>query len=409
MSQLHTLMFGWEYPPLHSGGLGVACQGLVKGLLAQHVQVTLVLPVPHDVSDDGITKLHPLGKLSEVRTVRSGIQPYDDAATYAERIRRAGAMPASDQLYGPDLWAAVDRYTAESVEITKDTNPDVVHCHDWMTYEAGDFAARHHEVPLVAHVHATELDRTDFRPDPVIAGIERRGLRKAHKVIAVSRYTRDLLVSEYGIDPKKIAVVHNAHDAKPRPAMAIHPRAFNRHDPLVLFLGRLTTQKNPWQFLEVAERIHRLRPDIRFVMAGEGPMLGSLIERTVDLGLDRNVVFAGKVSRKEADALYAQADCFVMPSLSEPFGLVALEAISHGVPVVLSRQSGASEVIEHAFKVDFWDTDKMADCILTILREDPLAMQLRTEAPGILRRLSWKNQAGLVVSLYNDVLSSHSR
>lgn len=409
MSPLHTLMFGWEYPPLHSGGLGVACQGLVQGLVTHGVQVTLVLPVPHASQEHGITKLHPLGELSSVRTVRSGIQPYDDAITYAERIRTAGATLSSDQLYGPDLWAAVDRYTAESVEITKDINPHVVHCHDWMTYEAGARASAHHDAPFIAHVHATELDRTDFKPDPVIAGIERNGLRRAHKVIAVSRYTKDLLASEYGIDPRKISVVHNAHDAKPRPTLLLDPRAASKKNPLVLFLGRLTVQKNPWQFLEVASRIHRIRPDVRFVMAGEGPMTGTLMERSVALGLDHNLIFAGKVSRKEAEALYAQADCFVMPSLSEPFGLVALEAIAHGVPVVLSRQSGASEVIEHAFKVDFWDTDKMADCILTILREQPLAMQLKSEAPSILKRLSWKNQAGLVVSLYNHLLSSPTR
>jgi glycogen synthase len=405
MSSLHSLMFGWEYPPLHSGGLGVACQGLVRGLLAHRVGVTLVLPVRHDGDVDGVATRHPTGDIDSTRTVRSLLQPYDGFADYAERIRLAGSA-MSDQLYGPDLWAAVDRYTAESVAITADLNPDVIHCHDWMTYEAGVRAAAHHDVPMIAHVHATEFDRTDFHPDPVIARIERRGLGLAHKIIAVSRYTKDLLVGRYGIDAGKISVVHNAHDHRPVAPQAVDPRFLKSRSPLVLFLGRMTVQKNPWQFLEVASRIHRVRPDVRFVMAGDGPMLGELMERSCALGLDQSLVFAGKVSKREAESLYAQAGCFVMPSLSEPFGLVALEAIGHGVPVVLSRQSGASEVIEHAFKVDFWDSDKMADCILTILREEPLAAQLRSEAPSILKRLSWKNQAGLVVSLYKNLINS---
>jgi glycosyltransferase involved in cell wall biosynthesis len=176
--------------------------------------------------------------------------------------------------------------------------------------------------------------------------------------------------------------------------------------PLILFLGRLTVQKNPWQFLEIARVIHKHRPDARFVMAGDGPMLASLIDRSCSLKLQDRMIFAGKVSNPEADALYAAADCFVMPSLSEPFGLVALEAIAHGTPVIVSKQSGVAEVLSHAFKVDYWDTALMADCILTILREEPLARQLRAEAPKILQRLTWKNQAGHVQSIYQNLIRS---
>jgi glycosyltransferase involved in cell wall biosynthesis len=277
-----------------------------------------------------------------------------------------------------------------------------------MTFEAGLRAGKHHSRPVVAHVHATELDRTDFHPNMWIAGRERDSLLRCDKVIAVSRYTKDLLHTHYGIPSDKIAVVHNGHDQTTRdvkPAI-ITAQKNGKKPPLILFLGRLTIQKNPWQFLEIARVIHAHRPDVRFVMAGDGPMLASLIDRSCALHLQDRMIFAGKVSNPEANALYAAADCFVMPSLSEPFGLVALEAIAHGTPVLVSKQSGVAEVLSHAFKVDYWDTALMADCILTILREEPLARQLRAEAPKILQKLTWKNQAGAVNSIYQNLIQS---
>ena len=174
---------------------------------------------------------------------------------------------------------------------------------------------------------------------------------------------------------------------------------------MVLFLGRLTIQKGPWHFLEMAAKVHAHRPEVQFVMAGDGGMLEELIHRACELGLQDAIVFTGKVQGKEVTHLYRQADCFVMPSVSEPFGLVALEAIAQGTPVVLSKQSGVGEVVGHAFKVDFWDTDKMADCVLTILREEPLAAQLKSEAPRVLQTLTWQNQADHVKSIYRDLMT----
>lgn len=393
-------MFGWEYPPLHSGGLGVACQGMVRGLLKHGVRVTLVLPTDVEADHHNLTMRNATANAPAVRFVQSALQPYEGTLEYAARM---AGQPMKD-LYGPDLGHAVERYSAMSVDVTRDVNADVIHCHDWMTYDAGVRAADHHRIPLVAHVHATELDRTDFRPNPWIEGKERFGLMRADKVIAVSAYTKDLLVNQYGIAADKIAVVHNGHDAPQsihRDTVIAGPKTAA---PLVLFLGRLTTQKNPMQFLEMAKAVHDIQPDVQFVMAGDGPMLEQLIDRTCALNLTGNVVFTGKVSGKEVDALYRSASCFIMPSLSEPFGLVALEAIGHGVPVILSKQSGAAEVIDHCFKVDFWDTERFADCILTILRETPLSQQLRAEAPHILKRLTWKNQAAEILSVYHDTL-----
>lgn len=405
---LHTLMFGWEFPPLHSGGLGVACEGLVKGLVAAGTRITLVLPHDPGAAGNGVDVRFPSERETwETRNIPSLLQPYDDWAAYAQRTTTQDGAGPLTELYGPNLGQAVAMFTEQSVAMTRDVRADMVHCHDWMTFAAGAAAAAHHDLPLIAHIHATEIDRTNGQPDEWIYRRELEGMRAATKVIAVSNFTRDLLVSQYGIAANKISVVHNAHDQS-MVANRTHPAntAKRKRGPVVLFLGRLALQKNPRQFLQIAKRVHALNAKAQFVMAGDGPMLPELLREACDMGLSDVMTFTGKVSRREAMALFASADCFVMPSLSEPFGLVALEAIAHGVPVILSKQSGVSEVIHHGFKVDFWDTDKMSDCILTILREEPLARQLRSEAPHLLRTLTWKNQARAINAVYRSILQS---
>ncbi|MDD5041169.1 MAG: glycosyltransferase family 4 protein [Candidatus Peribacteraceae bacterium] len=401
---LHALMFGWEYPPRHLGGLGVACQGLVRGLVNRDVKVTLVLPFAADGSEDQIDTLCP--QEHHIRNIRvaSLLLPYDSPELYLQRI---GSIPRETaQIYGEDLGHAVHVFTETSIDVTKHLQPDIVHAHDWMTYEAGVRSARHHGKPLVTHIHATELDRTHFHPNEWIYGRERWAFEQADHVIAVSHYTKNILVQHYGISPDKISVVHNGSNdvLHTRPAQQQESASHGKKHPMVLFLGRLAIQKGPLHFLEMASMVHRHNPDVQFVVAGDGHMLPSLVQQTIKLGLQDCIVFAGKVSHTEARKLFAQASCFVMPSLSEPFGLVALEAIANGAPVILSKQSGASEVIGHAFKVDFWDTEKMADCVLTILREAPLASQLTAEAPRVLQRLTWENQADKIVSIYENLL-----
>jgi glycosyltransferase involved in cell wall biosynthesis len=395
-------MFGWEYPPLHLGGLGVACQGLVQGLLRNDVKVTLVLPHPHAQSPD-----HDVLCASECDAhtvhVPSMLSPYVTTDQYFHQI--TAVSKEMQQVYGHDLPEAVEHFTQASVDLTKNVTPDVVHCHDWMTYGAGTKAARHHSKPLVAHIHATELDRTNFQPNQWIYEQERMGFHAADRIIAVSQFTKNILTKHYGIHPDKIRVVHNgSNEAGQAHSTLSSISSHGAHVPMVLFLGRLTLQKGPIQFLEMAEKVHQYRPEVQFVVAGEGNMLGEMVEKTKQLALERNVTFLGRVDSSEAHRLYSSADCFVMPSLSEPFGLVALEAIFHGTPVVISKQSGVSEVVGHGFKVDFWDTDKMADCVLTVLREQPLAMQLRSQASQSLAYLRWERQAGIVRSVYQELL-----
>ncbi len=404
-------MFGWEYPPAHCGGLGVACQGIVRGLLHHGARVTLVLPHADGI-EPGAQIIHPQDAHihSSLIAVPSLLQAYDSHASYEQRYQMLSQTSFNEtgieELYGRDLGAEVERFTSLAVEMTKHVSPDVVHSHDWMTVEAGLRAAAHHGKPLVAHVHATELDRTEFKPNNWIYQRERTGLMKADHVIAVSRYTRDLLVREYGIPQDKITVVHNG--AAAISSQRVDAADDTRKHPLVLFLGRLTVQKGAQYFLKTAQTIAKMKPDARFVVAGDGYLLPQLIEQSCSMGLQDRVIFAGKVTGPEAEQLYAKADCFVMPSVSEPFGLVALEAITHGAPVVLSRQSGASEVVHNSLTVDFWDTDMMADCILTLLREKPMVLQMRSETPRILGNLTWKKQAKKMLAIYDNLPPSIS-
>ncbi len=402
---MHSLMFGWEYPPAHAGGLGVACQGIVRGLLHHGAQVTLVLP--HDQArEDGVGIISPTHEQwqSTLIKIPSILQPYDCPEIYGERLELLESSikhgNGIQNLYGHNLGEEVERFTSLAVEMTKNVNPDIIHSHDWMTIEAGRLAAKHHRKPMVAHVHATELDRTEFNPNEWIYQRERFGLQQATHVLAVSNYTRNLLIKEYGISPDKITVLHNGTFDSPH---EVHRAERNKKHSLVLFLGRLTVQKGALHFLRAAQKIVAINPDVRFVIAGEGYLQNELIQNAYEFGLANNVIFAGKVKSSEAKKLYAKADCFVMPSVSEPFGLVALEAITHGAPVILSKQSGAAEVVHNAMTVDFWDTDKMADCILTVIREKPLADQMRTETPRILKNLTWNNQSGKILDTYKRI------
>lgn len=397
-------MFGWEYPPANLGGLGVACQGIVRGLLHHGATVTLVLP--HSAGEeDGVTILSPQISVSDIGTVLKipvSLQPYDSFGSYRSRLQSFDLEDDGiGQLYGANLGEEVHRFTEMAVEMTKHVRPDIVHTHDWMTLEAGARASKFHDKPLVAHVHATELDRTEFKPNPWIFKRELMGLKKAHHIIAVSGYTRGLLVREYGIPADKITVLHNGtFNDKPQERES---HSGKRH-PLVLFLGRLTVQKGATHFIEAARKVAMSNPDVRFVVAGEGYLLPQLVGHVCSVGLSDRIVFAGRVTSDEAKKLYARADCFVMPSVSEPFGLVALEAITHGAPVVLSKQSGAAEVVHNSLQVDFWDTDKMADCILTVLREEPLRREMRSQTHRILGNLTWDRQGKKVLSIYEKIL-----
>lgn len=382
-------MLGWEYPPHVTGGLAIACQGLVRGLSSRGVEVTFVAPrAAAAARDDGGARV--LG--------RSG-----EASAYA---RPADARPRSRLDAGPaydgDLFAAVARYAERALALAGAERFDLVHAHDWTAWPAGLAVARAAGVPLVAHVHSLESDRSPRAVDARIAALEREALHAAARVVCVSAYTAGEVERRYGVPRARLAVLHNAVErGAPPPA----PRVPDPRRPLVLFLGRVTDQKGPGVFLEAAARVLELAPDVRFALCGTGDRLAGAIERAAELGIARRVRFTGFLEREEVERMYRLADVFVLPSLSEPFGIAPLEAVARGVPVIVSRQSGVSEVLSGALKVDAWDVEGLADRILAVLRRPALRASLAARAARDLERLSWEGRGERLEHLFEAVLA----
>ncbi|MCE9595255.1 MAG: glycosyltransferase family 4 protein [Planctomycetes bacterium] len=319
----------------------------------------------------------------------------DTAILREERLSFSG-------FYGPDLMAEVARYALVVGEVARREPFDVVHAHDWMTYPAGIVAARVAKKPLVVHLHASEYDRSGENVNERVRALEQLGLATADRVICVSHYTENAVRSRYQVDAAKLRVVHNAVTHKEQ----VEGWQGQKHirEPIVLFLGRVTFQKGPDYFLEAAARVVKVEPKVKFVMSGSGDMLPKMIERAARLGLARHVHFTGFLKGEEVERMYAMADIYVMPSVSEPFGISPLEAMALDVPVVLSRQSGVSEVLRNALKVDFWDVQDMANKILALIRYPALAHQLTEEGKGELATFRWDLRGKLVRAVYEEVV-----
>jgi glycogen(starch) synthase len=311
--------------------------------------------------------------------------------------RRAGRFSGR---YGPDLMSEVARYALAVGEIARGLQVDVVHAHDWMTYPAGLLAARLLGKPLVTHMHATEYDRSGDHPNPRVAAIERDGMRAARLVVPVSHYTAGVVRRRYGVDPAKIRVVHNAVTHREQVRDWRVERGIP--EPVVLFLGRVTFQKGPDYFLEAAARVVAVEKRVKFVVAGSGDMLPAMIERSAELGLARHVHFTGFLRGKDVERIFAHADLYVMPSVSEPFGITPLEAMALDTPAIVSRQSGVSEVLAHALKVDFWNVEELADKILAVLRLPALREALAENGKAEVRRLHWDLVGARMLEVYRE-------
>lgn len=375
-------MFGWEFPPFQAGGLATATVGLVKGLLRNEVEVTLV--VPFDVDRSPIPELRLLGASGRdeglvVRRLDSPLLPYQTAQDYAEVFaqRQGRAQTPERPVYGSDLFAEVERFTALAARIAAEEPHDVIDAHDWITFGAGLAARAVSGRPLVAHIHATEYDRTGGPGNPVIYDRERAGMRQADRVVSNSRRLKHQCVQRYGVPPDRIDVVHWGIDAEEAlDAPGRERLSFGESTPVVLFLGRVTSQKGPDFFIEMAGRVAPFVPDTRFLVAGHGEMLPRLMHRAAELGIAHRVLFTGGLTGADVARAYRMADVCVMPSRSEPFGLVALESIRHGTPIVMPREAGVAEVVQNAFKVEPWDIDDMAAKVVALLRHRALREEL---------------------------------
>ncbi len=302
--------------------------------------------------------------------------------------------------YGGDLMGQVYRYARLALELSKREDFDVVHAHDWMTYPAGLAVAASTGKPLVVHVHSTEFDRAGESPNQQVYDIERMGMHAAARVVCVSGLTRNIVVRRYGVDPARTDVVYNAVEMPAPTNTPWRMKALRRNEKIVLFLGRLTMQKGPEYFLRAARMVVDRYPNVRFVMAGSGDMITTCVKEVADLKLGRYVTFTGFLRGPDVDRAFEMADLYVMPSVSEPFGIAPLEAMSHNVPVLISKQSGVSEVLTHVLKVDFWDIDEMANKILAVLKHPPLQKTLRQHGTTELKKLSWKDSAQKLKEIY---------
>lgn len=407
-------MFGWEFPPYVSGGLGVACEGLVRGLVELDTEVALVLPrrsppsalpnltILSSPSDGGSARPRPRGRRLRVRRIASPLRPYVTELLYAEQRAEAERLGANfTGNYGPDLPREVLRYAAAAARIAARERFDVIHAHDWLTFLAGLEARRASGKPLVLHVHATEFDRAGGGENGFVTAIERLGLAQADRVVAVSSYTAELVGREYGVPPERLRVVHNAIDAKE----SVGRWTVEEGDPLVLFAGRITWQKGPGYFVEAAARVAAERPDVKFVVAGAGDRMVAMMEQVVALGLKERFLFTGFLPPAELDRLYSRADVYVMPSVSEPFGLTALEALQQGTPVILSKSAGVSEVVKNVLRVEFGDVEDLASKILSVLAFPPLHEALSSRGRAEVRRLSWREAAAQCVAVYRELVT----
>jgi len=464
-------MFGWEFPPFVAGGLGMACYGLVKALLKNNIEIVLILPkelscsykefdqrfivfgasnwrsVLEKETENFYAKHKKIEKVYQTRAIRinSRLKPYLSNNTtrkfdlrklseesislvlkdqvklekksFLELSKKEATKSAHNSekakvnLYGESLISDVYEYAQIAASVADSLDFDLIHCHDWMTFQAGFLAKKISGKPLLCQVHATEFDRCPEKGNEEVHKLESLGCKYADRIIAVSNFTKNTLVEKYQIKSEKISVVHNGIEVDQKELsqkLVSKPKNKNKR-PKVLFLGRVTYQKGPNYFLEAAHKVIKVYPEVEFVIAGSGDMLSYVKARVHELDIVDNFRFTGMISSQNVNKIYEEADCFVMSSVSEPFGLTALEAISNKTPVILSRQSGVSEVLRHVLRYDFWDVERLSSLILSVLTYGVLAEELRTHAEEELKPITWDSSAEKVERVYRELIYSEFR
>lgn len=394
-------MFGWEFPPYSSGGLGTACYGLTKSLSKQNIDITLVLPYTSNAFDSNFINIISTSTNIKIKPIKSILSPYMTSQSY----HKIKDNQYQAKIYGDSLFDEVYRYSEEAKRIAIEEEFDVIHCHDWMTFKAGINAKRIKNKPLIVHVHSTEFDRTGGNYiSQYVYDIEKEGMEFADAIIAVSNFTKNKIVQHYGINPNKIYVVHNAVEL--RVNNSNEKFEIKKYDKVVLFLGRITLQKGPDYFLYAAKKVLEHEPNVKFIIAGSGDMEAFIIEKSTELGIAKNVLFAGFLQGEDVNRIYKMADLYVMPSVSEPFGITALEAMRNGTPALISKQSGVSEVIQHCLTADFWDIDELANKIISALRYKALHQSLKEHGSVEVKKFNWNEPAKKCIDIYNILLKN---
>ncbi len=428
---MKVLMFGWEFPPHISGGLGTACYGLTKGL-SELNNMEVLFVVPKAFGDEDQTGIHLVGannvalnqkevqfddiqKKIDYFEVESQIVPYVSEEEFwklksGKYSKNTKFIQTDDGFkidfsgtYGGNLFQEIKNYALVAEIIAGKNSFDIIHAHDWLAYPAGIAAKNISGRPLVIHVHATEFDRSGGNVNPIVYGIEREGMELADKIIAVSNFTRKTIIEKYRISPQKVTTVYNAVEPLIPSEKPILKKGVT--EKVVTFLGRITMQKGPEYFIEAASLVLKKMNNVRFVMAGSGDMMDTMIARVAELGISDKFHFTGFLQGDDVFQMFEMTDVFVMPSVSEPFGIVPLEAMQSGVPVIISNQSGVAEILENAMKIDFWDTHAMADSIYGLLNYPSLSKFFKEEGMEEVRNLKWINSAEKVYKVYTNVLN----
>jgi glycosyltransferase involved in cell wall biosynthesis len=423
---MKILMFGWEFPPHITGGLGTACYGLTKGLMKHNKEVIFIVPKAYGDETKDVRIINASDVNLDMRNkafaeywnqlkyieIDSNLVPYADDEEFYRITRKYEHHSEENESvfstnykfsgkYGKNLMEEVKRYALVAAQLAQNQEHDIIHAHDWLTYEAGIAAKEVSGKPLVVHMHATEFDRSGETVNQVVYDIERRGMMAADRVITVSNLTRDIVINRYGIDPAKVFTVHNA--VEPADKSDYYGVRKYVKEKVVTFLGRITFQKGPEYFVEAAYKILKKDNNVRFVMAGSGDMLNRMIKRVAELRIADKFHFTGFLKGGEVDHMFALSDVYVMPSVSEPFGISPLEAMRSNVPVIISKQSGVSEVLHHALKVDFWDIDALADSIWGLTHYEGLSKMFISLGKNEVDNMKWDNAALKVIEVYNSL------
>ncbi len=425
---IKVLMFGWEFPPHIAGGLGTASYGLTKGLAKHGVKVMFVMPKAGGDEDQSVVKIinaSDVEMMSEYSNldeywqnvnfmeIGSNLVPYLDPETFERTVKETIKTGEHSEhivfrnkfqfsgKYGTNLMEEVARYAMVAGTIAAQQDFDIIHAHDWLTYSAGIVAKKVSGKPLVIHVHATEFDRSGENVNQQVYDIEKRGMEAADRVITVSNLTRNIVINRYGINPDKVVTVHNAVDFQTREDIEVERGV---KEKVVTFLGRITFQKGPEYFIKAANKVLKRYPNVRFVMAGSGDLFNRSVRRVAQLKIATKFHFTGFLRGDDVQKMFLHSDVYVMPSVSEPFGISPLEAMRAGVPTIISKQSGVAEVLKHSIKVDYWDVDALADAIYGLLAYPALGKMAGEEGLDEVNQLKWENAALKVDEVYKDVL-----
>jgi len=429
---MRVLMFGWEFPPHISGGLGTASYGLTKGMAKlDDLEVIFVVPKAWGDEDQSMVRLVGANQVHvaykkvfykgfrrpiERIEVSSKIVPYTDPDNFWQLVNSEtsehnfyvitnarGKVDFSGR-YDTNLMDEIYKYSIVAALIADENEFDIIHAHDWLAYPAGIAAMEVSGKPLVIHVHATDFDRSGGNVNPDVYRIEKNGMDAASKIITVSNLTRDIVINKYNINPDKVETVYNAVEPVEIAENLIIKKGFD--EKVVTFLGRITLQKGPEYFIEAAYKVLQVMDNVRFVMAGSGDMMEKMMRRAASLKITDRFHFTGFLKGTDVFTMLDMSDVYIMPSVSEPFGISPLEAMQSNVPVIISKQSGVAEILTHAVKTDFWDIDAMADAIYGILNYPALANMFIKNGKEEVIRLKWDNSARHVRDIYQRVIDN---